>query len=187
MLGIMAKIVAIVSSPQKNANTDLLVNKAAEAAKKNGNDVEVFSLNTIADKKGCQGCDGCKKNGTGCVIKDGLTPVLDAIRNADGVIISSPVYFGEACGQYRMLEDRFYGYLKADFSLNINAGKKVAVITAAGSAGAEALADKMEGVMKGYLKFESVGKLAVTTANDRKFAETHPDVIAQAEALGKKF
>lgn len=183
----MSKIVAIVSSPRKNANTDFLVNTAANAAKENGNDVEIFYLNPMANKKGCQGCNGCKKNGTNCVMKDDLTPVLDAIRNADGVIISSPVYFGEACGQYRMLEDRFFGYLKADFSINIAPGKKVAVITAAGSAGADALADKMEGVMVNYLKFVSVGKLAVVTKNDAKFAENDADTIAKAKALGKAF
>lgn len=182
----MSKIVAVVSTPQKGANTDFLVNKAAEAAKKNGNDVQVFSLNGMANKKGCQGCGACKKTGK-CVTKDDLAPVIDAIREADGLIISSPVYFGEPCGQYRMLEDRFFSFLNADFSLNINAGKKVAVITAAGSAGADKLADRMEGVMKGFFKCESVGKLSIVTANDPKFAETHPEVIAEAEALGKKF
>ena len=182
----MSKIVAVVSTPQKGANTDFLVNKAAEAAKKNGNDVQVFSLNGMANKKGCQGCGACKKTGK-CVTKDDLTPVIDAIRDADGVIISSPVYFGEPCGQYRMLEDRFFSFLNADFSININAGKKVAVITAAGSAGADKLADRMEGVMKNFFKFEPVGKLSIVTGNDPKFAETHPEVIAEAEALGKKF
>lgn len=183
----MSKIAAIVSSPQKNANTDTLVNAAVKAAKDNGNDVEIFYLNTMTDKKGCQGCDGCKRNGAGCVIKDDLTPVLDAIRSADGVILSSPVYFGEACGQYRMLEDRFYGYLKADFSLNLDAGKKLAVITAAGTAGADALADKIEGTMKNFFRFEPVGKLAVITGNDRKFAGNDADSMAKAAELGKKF
>ncbi|MBQ7701218.1 MAG: flavodoxin family protein, partial [Candidatus Methanomethylophilaceae archaeon] len=83
----MSKIVAIVSSPRKNANTDFLVNTAANAAKENGNDVEIFYLNTMTNKKGCQGCDACKKNGGSCITKDDLTPVLDAIRDADGVIL----------------------------------------------------------------------------------------------------
>ncbi len=183
----MSKIVAIVSSPRKNANTDFLVNTAANAAKENGNDVEIFYLNTMTNKKGCQGCDACKKNGGSCITKDDLTPVLDAIRDADGVILSTPVYFGEACGQYRMMEDRFYGYLKADFSISINPGKKVAVITTAGSAGADKLADKIEGVMVNFFKFESVGKLAVVTHNDRKFSENDADTIAKAKELGKKF
>ncbi len=35
-------IVAIVSSPRKNANTDFLVNAVAEGAKENGKDVQTF-------------------------------------------------------------------------------------------------------------------------------------------------
>lgn len=183
----MSKVVAIVSSPRKNANTDVLVKAAADAAKENGNDVEIFYLNPMANRKGCQGCNACKAGDGPCVVKDDLTPVLEAVFDADGVILSAPVYFGEACGQYRLLEDRFYSFLKADFSTKFAPGKKVAVITAAGSAGADVLADKMEGVMKNYFKCESVGKLAVITKNDKKFAESNPDVIAKAKELGKKF
>ena len=63
----------------------------------------------------------------------------------------------------------------------------MAVITAAGSAGADALADKIEGTMKNYFKCEPIGKIAVVTHNDRKFSENDADLVAQAKALGKKF
>ena len=57
-------------------------------------------------------------------------PVLDAIREAESVILSAPVYFGCPCAQYRLLEDRFYSFLNADFSSNVAAGKKLAVTAA---------------------------------------------------------
>ena len=180
-------IVAIISSPRKGANTDVLVNAVADGAKENGKEVVTFYLNALANKKGCQGCDGCKRNGGSCITKDDLTPILDAIRESEGIIVSSPVYFGEACGQYRLLEDRFYGFLKPDFSPSIEPGKKLVVITTAGSAGADALADKMETPLKNFLGFNTIGKMAVVTKNDRKFAEGNADLIAQAKAIGKKF
>ncbi len=180
-------IIAIVSSPQKGANTDFVVNTIAKSAEENGKEVKVFNINPMADRKGCQGCDGCKRNGGTCVVKDDLTPVLEAIKGAEGLIISAPVYFGEACAQYRLLEDRMYGFLKADFSASFDAGKKVAAVVAAGSAGADELADKMLNVMKGFFKMEPIGKIAMTTGNDRKYAEKNADVIAQAKELGKKF
>jgi len=177
-------IVAIVSSPVKG-NTDSLVAAAAEGAEENGKDVKVFHLNAMADKKGCQGCMGCKKVGH-CVVKDDLTPVIDAIRKADGIILSTPVYFGEACGQYRMLEDRFFSFLNGDFSLNINAGKKVVVFTSAGSEGADVLADKIAGTMKNCFKCDVVGKLCVVSGNDPKFSSNNVNLLAQAKAWGKK-
>lgn len=179
-------IVAIVSSPRKNANTDTLVAAVAEGARENGKDVQTFHLNVLRDKRGCQGCNACKKNGGKCVTKDDLSVVLDAVRDADGLILSSPVYFGEACGQYRMLEDRFYGFLKADFSTSFAPGKKVVAVTAAGTAGADSLADKIVGTMKNYFKCEPVGKMAVVTNNEVDFSARHADVLEQARALGKR-
>lgn len=67
---------------------------------------------------------GCKKAGK-CIKKDNLTPILDAIASCDGLVISTPDYFGQPCSQYRTLEDRFYGFLGPNFELNIKPNKKV--------------------------------------------------------------
>ena len=179
-------IVAVVSSPEKNGNTDAVVNRIAESARANGKDVQVFYLNPMGNRKGCQACFACKAKGR-CVQKDDLTPVLDAIREAEGIILSTPVYFGEACGQYRLLEDRFFSFLDGTFALNISEGKKVAIVTAAGSEGADKLADKIEGVMVNYFKCQSVGKIAFSTGNDKGYAAANTDIMAQADAIGKRF
>lgn len=179
-------IVGIISSPHKNGPTAFAVNAILDAAKAEGKDVKVFSINPMADRKGCQACNGCKRNGGTCVVKDDLTPVLEAVRDAESLVISAPVYFGEACGQYRLFEDRMFGFLKPDFTPSFAPGKKVAAVVAAGSAGADELADKMLGVMKGFFKCEPVGKIAMITANDIKFAENNADVKAQCAALAKK-
>ncbi len=86
-----------VSSPEKGGNTEAVVNKIAETAKAGGKEVQTFYLNPMANRKGYQGCGACKAKGR-CIQRDDLTPVLDAIREADGIILSTPVYFGEACG-----------------------------------------------------------------------------------------
>ena len=36
-----------------------------------------------------------------CVCRDGLTPVLDAIRESDGLIIGSPNYLSEMTASFR--------------------------------------------------------------------------------------
>ena len=57
---------------------------------------------------GCISCFGCKKEKFKgrCVCRDGLTPVLDAIRSADGLIIGSPNYLGELTASFRALYER---------------------------------------------------------------------------------
>ena len=86
-----------------------------------------------------------------------------------------------------MLEDRFFGFLDGSFGLNMPAGKKVAVVVAAGTAGADKLADKIEGLMTGFFKCQCIGKITFNTGNDKSFAAGNADVMAQAEAIGKKF
>ncbi len=65
-------------------------------------------------------------------------------------------------------------------------GKKVAIVVAAGSAGADKLADKIEGVMTGLFKCQSAGKIAFSTGNYKSFAANSADIMAQAEAIAKK-
>ena len=101
-------IVGIISSPHKNGPTAFAVNAILDAAKAEGKDVKVFSINPMADRKGCQACNGCKRNGGTCVIKDDLTPVLEAVRDAESLVISAPVYFGDVPGMVRNLFERLW-------------------------------------------------------------------------------
>lgn len=183
---IQTSIVAIISSPRKGGNCDTVVNAIADSAMKNGKKVQIFYLNPMTNRKGCQGCNACKKSGR-CITKDDLSEVIDAIRESEGVILSSPVYFGEACGQYRLLEDRFYSFLNGDFSPNIAAGKKVAIVTSCGMGGANELADKMEKVVRDFLKFEPIGKIAVYNGNPLDTAKNSKEIMDQAAELGSKF
>ena len=102
------KIVAVNAGPRKGWNTDTLINEAVKGAKSVGAVVERFDLFRLERYTGCISCFGCKreKNKGRCIRKDGLTPVLDAIREADGLIIGSPNYLGELTASFRALYER---------------------------------------------------------------------------------
>ena len=104
----MGKIVAINASPRKGWNTDTLVQQAAKGAESAGAEVERFDLYRLEKYTGCISCFGCKtnRNKGRCVCQDGLTPVLDAIREADGLIIGSPNYLGDLSAGFRCLFER---------------------------------------------------------------------------------
>lgn len=104
----MKKIVVINASPRKNWNTDSLVREAAKGAEENGAKVKVFDLYKLEKFTGCISCFGCKLPehlGT-CIYKDGLAPVLEEIRNADGLIIGTPNYLGDVSAAFRALYER---------------------------------------------------------------------------------
>ena len=104
----MKKIVAVNAGPRKGWNTDTLITEASNGAESAGAVVERFDLFQLEKYTGCVSCFGCKreKNKGRCVRQDGLTPVLDAIRAADGLILGSPNYLGEMTASFRALYER---------------------------------------------------------------------------------
>lgn len=102
------KIVVVNAGPRKGWNTDTLISEAAKGAESKGAEIIRFDLFRMEKYTGCISCFGCKrnKNKGHCVCRDGLTPVLDAIREADGLIIGSPNYLSEMTASFRALYER---------------------------------------------------------------------------------
>ena len=104
----MKKIVAINCSPLATWNTATLVREAAKGAEAQGAEVEIIDLYKLEKFTGCVSCFGCKlpDNLGRCICKDGLAPVLESIRNADGLIIGTPNYLGDVTAGFRALYER---------------------------------------------------------------------------------
>lgn len=104
----MKKIVAVNAGPRKGWNTDQMVQAAAKGAESSGAEVVYFDLYKLARYTGCISCFGCKLEKTfgKCICQDGLAPVLDAIRNSDGLIIGSPNYLSNMTAGFRALYER---------------------------------------------------------------------------------
>ena len=102
------KIIAVNAGPRKGWNTDTLITEASKGAESAGASVERFDLFRLEKYTGCISCFGCKreKNKGRCVCRDGLMPVLDAIRASDGLIIGSPNYLSELTASFRALYER---------------------------------------------------------------------------------
>ncbi|MBQ5966929.1 MAG: flavodoxin family protein [Clostridiales bacterium] len=102
------KIVVVNAGPRKGWNTDTLLQEAANGAESAGAQIVHFDLFRLEKYTGCISCFGCKKdiNKGHCVCKDGLTSVLDAIRESDGLIIGSPNYLSEMTASFRALYER---------------------------------------------------------------------------------
>lgn len=102
------KIVAVNAGPRKGWNTDTLIDEAIRGAESEGAEVTKYDLFKLDKYTGCISCFVCKKEQFkgNCIVKDGLTEVLDAIREADGLIIGSPNYLGEMTASFRALYER---------------------------------------------------------------------------------
>ena len=102
------KIVVVNAGPRKGWNTDTLLTEAAKGAEAAGAEIIRFDLFKLEKYTGCISCFGCKKEKFKghCICRDGLMPVLDAIRESDGLIIGSPNYLGELTASFRALYER---------------------------------------------------------------------------------
>ena len=102
----MVKIVAFMGSPRKNGNVDIILNEIIKGANENNAKIKKYYLNDM-NIKGCQGCLYCRKNYS-CAFKDDMSQVYEDIKDADYVIIGSPVYICQVSAQTKLLLDRFY-------------------------------------------------------------------------------
>ena len=110
----MKKIVAINTSPRAKWNTAQLVRAAAQGAEDAGTEVEVINLYDLEPFMGCRSCFICmtEKHYGECGYRDGLTETLQKLREADGIIIGSPVYFGRfTAGYFALLERLCFQHL----------------------------------------------------------------------------
>ena len=102
------KIIAVNAGPRIGWNTETLISEASKGAEAAGAAVERFDLSRLERYTGCISCFGCKKEKFKghCVCRDALTPILDAIRGSDGLIIGSPIYLSELTASFRALYER---------------------------------------------------------------------------------
>ena len=104
------KVIVINGSPRKKWNTATLLEKALEGAVSEGAETELIHLYDL-NFKGCTSCFACKlKDGKSygkCAMNDELTPVLAKLKDADAVILGSPIYLGNSTGEMRSFMERF--------------------------------------------------------------------------------
>jgi multimeric flavodoxin WrbA len=102
------KVIGIVGSPRKNGNTELLTKHTLKAISEEGLDTELIRL-AGSEIKPCTACMACKKQEI-CSIEDDLFPIYLKMKEAEGIILASPVYYGSATALIKALMERV-GYI----------------------------------------------------------------------------
>jgi multimeric flavodoxin WrbA len=98
------KVIAFLGSPRVHGNTELLLDEAVRAVKEQGHDVTTFKLNHMRIEP-CQDCGGCDNSGI-CIINDDMAEIYQAIREADRIILASPIFFFGLSAQSKAMIDR---------------------------------------------------------------------------------
>ena len=103
------KVVAFNGSPRKDGNTAYALNLAGEELKKAGIDFEIVHVGNKA-VRGCIACMGCAKNqNERCVIEnDEVNGWIQKMKEADGILLGSPVYYSGIAGTMKSFLDRAF-------------------------------------------------------------------------------
>jgi multimeric flavodoxin WrbA len=102
------KAVGISGSPRKDGNSVLITKHALRAMAEEGVETELISLSGLTILP-CTACMACLKEKR-CIIEDDLMPIYEKMKAADGIILTTPVYFGSATALMKGLMERT-GYI----------------------------------------------------------------------------
>ncbi|MDR1671355.1 MAG: flavodoxin family protein [Alistipes sp.] len=103
------KVIAINGSPRAEGNTSLALREMARELATHGIETEILHIGA-RNIRGCQACGTCGRNKNGrCIISgDGVNEAIARMREADGIILGSPVHFAGIGGTMKSFCDRAF-------------------------------------------------------------------------------
>lgn len=122
------KVVAINGSPRRNGNTRMALEAIGVELESAGIELEIINIGT-KPINGCMACGKCAQNrDERCIFSsDIVNDIIQRFKAADGIIISSPVYFSGIAGNMKSLLDRVFYVGSANGGLY--RGKVAAAVT----------------------------------------------------------
>lgn len=151
------KIIVLNGSPRKNGNTSALVKAFREGAESAGHTVTEFWLGGMKIN-GCRGCcAGGKNPESPCVQKDDMERIYPAYKEADVVVLASPLYYWTISGQLKCAFDRLFAVAECDPGYT-NPRKESALLMAAEGNGFEETVYWYDRLM-GHIGWKDCGKV----------------------------
>ncbi len=122
------KILLVMGSPRKEGNSATLAKQVATGAKATGAAVETFYLHTL-NIQPCTACDACREDGhKDCVIDDDMEILYPKLRQADALVIASPIYWFTVSAQTKLFMDRWYALGGPGEDYAAFAGKRIGIV-----------------------------------------------------------
>lgn len=151
------KIIILNGSPRKMGNTSALTAAFAKGATEAGNQVTEFHLSAMR----INGCIGCWKGGRDtehpCSQRDDMEQIYPFYKDADVVVLASPLYYWFISGFLKNAFDRLFAIAECDPNYR-NPKKQSVLIMAAEGAGFEESEHWYDHLEK-HIGWQSLGKV----------------------------
>lgn len=123
------KVLMLNGSPRAKGNTALALQEMRAVFEKEGVEVEIVQVGQLA-VRGCVACLSCRKNGK-CVFDDIVNELAEKLKEADGMVVASPVYYAAANSTLTAVLDRLF--YSSSFDKRMKVGASVAVARRGGT------------------------------------------------------
>ncbi len=118
------KVLILNGSPRNNGNTTLAIKEIENEFKKNYVDYETIQVGQLSIR-GCIACNKCSELNK-CIFDDIVNEIAIKFKEADGLIIASPVYYASANGTLINLLQRLFYSTNFDKSMKVGCSVVVA-------------------------------------------------------------
>ena len=168
----MSHVLLINGSPHKNGCTFTALNEIKAALEKENITAEIFHIGNHA-VHGCNGCDCCSEL-KHCVYSDDVcNEMIEKMKQADGIIVGSPVYYSGPNGAFTALLDRAFYVAGKTFRQ-----KPAAAIVSCRRGGASAAFDRLN-------KYFTIAQMPVVSSQywNAVHGNTPEEVLQDKEGL----
>ena len=183
------KILLVMGSPRKEGNSATLAKQVAAGAEAGGAEVESFTLHGM-NIQPCTACNACREEKSkGCVIDDDMEVLYSKLRQADALVISSPIYWFTVSAQTKLFMDRWYALGGPGEEYAAFAGKRIGIVLTYAdvdpftSGAVNALRTFQDAF--NYVGAEIVGMVYGSASEAGEIARNR-DLMGEAYELGKK-
>jgi len=112
-------IVGLQGSPRRRSNTRFLLRTFFQEAEKMGAITHLINAPEM-NIKPCRGCGMCEKEGICTITNDVMMPeIFPLLRQADAIIVATPVYFYHTTAQLKCLIDRCQTFWSRKYKLKL--------------------------------------------------------------------
>lgn len=111
-------------SPHANGNTATALEEMKKIFASEGIEIDYVHVGN-KNVRGCIACGNCRKNGK-CVFDDIVNETAEKFKNADGVVVASPVYYASANATLIAFLDRLFFSVSCDKTMKVGASVVVA-------------------------------------------------------------
>jgi NAD(P)H-dependent FMN reductase len=186
------KVLGIAGSPRRDGNTDHLLQQVMAGASSQGAETKTVVLSEL-NISPCRHCDGCIKTGK-CVVDDDMQWLHTDLREADRIVLASPIFFMGVTAQTKAMIDRCQALwvikyvLKLPVAINPGKERKGIFVSVGGTKLCNLFEPALATVKSWFttLDIKYAGELVFSGIDESESIHLHPTALKDAFSIGQK-